>query len=312
MRKISALTTAGLILATAAASQAQIVGYGVDSDGFLFRFDPAAPGPIPVTSIGNTGVAFSAIDFRPGTQELYGLAITSTEAQLYTIDINTGVATPRSLSIPLSGTNYTLTANERVGLDFNPTTLQADNSMRIRVVTSSRNNLRLNSATGGLASGDPALNFASSTDAPFVDAAAYINNFPNAATSTTALFVMDARNDELYLQNPPNNGVLNLVGPFGVSVDANPGIAFDIVSTNPSDTTLADEQAFAVLQRQATASGAYLLYNVNLSTGTISNGKLFANGADFVGGMALTVIPEPALLGVIAGAATLLLRRRRS
>jgi len=83
---------------------------------------------------------------------LYAINIDGTTAQLYTVDINTGAATPTSSNFPSVGADYNLTGNQRFGFDFNPSTLQADTSMRIRLVATNGDNLRINSNTGALAS----------------------------------------------------------------------------------------------------------------------------------------------------------------
>ena len=53
---------------------------------------------------------------------------------------------------------------------------------------------------------------------PSVDAVAYTNSFGGATTTT--LYDIDYGADNLYVQNPPNNGTLVIVGPLGVNVDA--------------------------------------------------------------------------------------------
>ena len=169
-----------------------------------------------------------------------------------------------------------------------------------------------------MAAVDTPLAFVPAAGAPFVDASAYTNNnlATAAAGGTTQLFAIDMRTDSVYLQNPPNNGSLNLVGPLGVSVDGNSGAAFDIY-TDPSSTddTTAGDRGLAVFTRSATAGGAYLLYEVNLTTGSISNGRLVGDGLDFSGGFAVmpTAIPEPATFTLLAGALglTFATRRRR-
>jgi hypothetical protein len=286
---------------------AQVTGYGVTDAGSLFRFDPAAPAV--VTPIGNLGFVPEGIDFRPGTQTLYAIDVGPNTTQLYTVNTSTAAATPVGAGFASNGTGYTLTGNNRFGFDFNPTTLQGDGSVRIRLVSdNTAANLRLNSDTGAIAATDTPL--AIGTDAPFVSGVAYTNSAASTAGGTTTLYDMDARTDALYIQNPPNNGVLNLVGPFGVTIDANPGISFDIVSTNPADTTLADELAFAVFTRTATSGGAYLLYDVNLTTGQTLNGRLVGGGMDFTGGLAL-IVPEPGSISAATLAAAALMRRNR-
>jgi Domain of unknown function (DUF4394) len=286
--------------------QAQI-GFGVNANGSLFSFDVTAAGSIPTTTIGNVGFTPEGIDFRPGTNILYAIDIGATTTQLYTININNAVATPVGPGFPSMDAGYNLTGNQRFGFDFNPSTLQADNSMRIRLVATNNDNLRLNSDTGLIAATDVDLNIQPGGAAPFVDGAAYLNNVPNIATMATTLYDMDSRNDSLYTQNPPNGGQLNLVGPFlAPAEEVNPGIGFDIYTVpGDNDPSLTGDSAYAVLTRNATQNGAYLLYQVNLTTGTIFNGKLVGpvgTPADFTGGFAIAPlpIPEPVTVAMLA------------
>lgn len=74
------------------------------------------------------------------------------------------------------------------------------------------------------------------------------------------------------------------------------------------------DQGYAVLRRTSTSGGAYLLYNVNLGTGSITSGALVGGGAgaDFTGGFAVSpFIPAPGALGALATAAVVLGARRR-
>jgi hypothetical protein len=308
-----------LVFALASITEAQ-TGYGVDANGLLFSFDVTAPGSIPITPIGNVGFVPEGIDFRPGTNQLYAIDVGTPNTQLYTINIATAAATPVGagfLTIDGGGA-YNLSGNQHFGFDFNPSTLMADNSMRIRLVATNNDNLRINSATGAIAVVDIDLLIPPSS-APFVDAAAYINNIPNQATIATILYDMDTRNMSLYTQNPPNNGTLNLVGPFGAAInDALVGIGFDIY-TDPfdADPTIGGDSAYAVLKRTGTQNGAYLLYQVNLATGGISNGKLVGpNGSpsDFTGGFAMAPgVPEPSTAVILfAGCAIVAATRRQT
>src|SRR5215204_2548089 len=113
--------------------QAQ-TGFGVNANGNLFSFDVTLPGSIPINTIGNLGFTPEAIDFKPGTNTLYAIDVGATTTQLYTVNISTGLATPTSSNFPSVGADYNLTVNQRYGFDFNPSTLQADNSMRIRLI----------------------------------------------------------------------------------------------------------------------------------------------------------------------------------
>ncbi len=298
-------------------AQAQI-GYGVNGAGNLFRFDVDVPSV--VTVIGPVGFVPEGIDFRPGTSSLYALDVGPNTTQLYTLDINSAAPTAVGAGFPSSGANYNLTVNQSFGFDFNPKTLQADNSMRIRVVSTSGTNLRLHSATGQIAAVDTNLAFANG-NSPFVDAAAYINNVPEIG-GTTSLYDLDSRNDALLLQNPPNAGTVATVGPFGVTVDALGGMGFDIYTTPGNvDPTISGDFAFGVIKRPDAPVngilGSYLLYDVDLATGAITNGATVGsalNPYDFAGGFAVTAaVPEPTSLSliVVAVLAGIADRRRR-
>jgi hypothetical protein len=289
---------------------AQLTAYGVTANGTLFRFDPFAPAA--ATTIGNLGVVPEAIDFRPGTNQLYAIDVGATTTQLYKVDTTTAALTPIGAGFPsiVAGAGaYSL--GSKVGFDFNPRTLQGDGSVRIRVTDANGSNLRLNSDTGLVANVDTDLHIG--TNSPFVDASAYINSAASTLPSagTTTLFDMDSRNNSLYIQNPPNNGDMTLVGSFGFEITVNSGIAFDIFSQVPGDDSIADELAFAALTRNATSGGAYLLYDVNLATGGITGGRLVGGGLDFTGGLAVIAAPEPATLATLVGGAMLMRRRRR-
>ncbi|MBL0129849.1 MAG: DUF4394 domain-containing protein [Chitinophagaceae bacterium] len=149
------------------------------------------------------------IDMRPVSGQLYALGSTS---RLYTINMGNGVATAVG---PVFGT---LLSGTQFGFDFNPTV------DRIRVVSNTGQNLRLDPTTGAVAAVDVALN----PGVPNVSSAAYTNNFAGAATTT--LYAIDNFTSKLYIQNPPNNGTLVEVGSLGVTISGDNG--FDIGGTS--------------------------------------------------------------------------------
>lgn len=204
----------------------------------LIRFNPATPGVV-VSNIAISGLqageSILGIDFRPMTGELYGLGSTS---RLYTIALTTGAATqvgPGPFASVLNGSNF--------GFDFNPTV------DRIRVVSDTEQNIRLNPSTGTTAAVDIALNPAGD-----IVAAAYINNF-SGATGTT-LFDIDWVAGTLLIQSPPNNGTLMLVGTnLGITI-SNANVGFDIASSG---------EAYLSAYTGGVSPG---LFRVNLATGT--------------------------------------------
>ena len=208
--------------------------FGITSTNQLVTFAASAPGTaigaaVPVTGL-QAGELIRGIDVRPATGILYGLGSTS---RLYVINATTGAATQVGASgaFTLNGTSF--------GFDVNPVV------DRIRVVSDTEQNIRLNPNDGTLAATDTALNPAGN-----VVAAAYTNNFAGAIATT--LFVIDSATDQLLIQNPPNNGTLTSVGPLGVDTTAVAG--FDI---SPAGT------AYALL----TVGGLSRLYTINLTTG---------------------------------------------
>lgn len=324
MKKWFVVMGAGAIALSAGAAFAGF-GYGVGNDGGLFRFDLDNPAT-SVVDIGNIGFVPEGIDFRPGTPDLYAIDVGPNVTQLYRINIETAQVVTVGASFTSTGGGgaspaYDLTGNQTFGFDFNPTTLQPDDSMRIRLVGSSGVNMRLNSSTGGIAGVDVALAYAGGTPTPAVDAAAYINSASATAGGATQLFVLDYANNQLSLQNPPNAGTLTEVGPFGVTINntlANTG--FDILTDPDSvDSGIGGDTGYAVLRRPDSPigdPGIYLIYNVNLATGQLTNGsRVGLQGFDrnFNGGFAVsTFIPSTSTCAALVLPAASLLRRRRN
>jgi hypothetical protein len=283
------------VAACSLATQAQAaLVYSLASDGTaLVRFDSATPGA--VTTVGPIAGAtnrLDGMDFRPGDGLLYGYNHATGSA--YTVDPNTGAVTfAAALSAP-TNTNF-------LGIDFNP---QAD---RLRIVTNSEQNLRVNLA-GGATLVDGALAYAPAdvnfgVDPSIIDAA-YTNSSLGTAANT-ALYYIDYFTNSLVSTTNPNGGALNTVGLLGFDITADSG--FDIYSDGSSNT------AFA----QFRVGGVNGLYSIDLATGAASLlGTIGHTGAMY--GLAVVpgsanVVPESgslALLGA-AGLAALAMRRRR-
>ncbi|RSK24339.1 DUF4394 domain-containing protein [Hymenobacter metallilatus] len=226
----------------------------------LLTFDTNLPGTIR-TSVGITGVAATqtlvGMDVRPLNNALYALGYDATAqtGQLYTINANTGVATPlgNALALPL-GTGS-------IGFDFNPTV------DRIRIVGVNRGNFRINPNDGTAAPiVDGTITYAT-TDAnaaatPALGSVAYTNSYggPADATRTTTLYGYDEALNLLVTQNPPNNGTLNTVGASGITATAGPNLDLDIYSTAAGTNT-----AYLVAATGTSASSN--LYSLNLTTG---------------------------------------------
>ncbi|MBC7874814.1 MAG: DUF4394 domain-containing protein [Ferruginibacter sp.] len=221
------------------------VAYTVDNSNNLQIFNLTTPGtPVskPITGL-QPAENILGIDMRPATGQLYALGSTS---RIYAINMSSGVATAVG-----AGPFATLLVGTSFGFDFNPTV------DRIRVVSNTGQNLRLNPVDGTIAATDMALN----PGVPLVSAAAYTNNF--AGATTTVLFDIDPSTDKLYTQNPPNNGTLVEVGALGIDVTTDNG--FDIGGTS--------NKAYAVL----TVGSTTKLYTINMTTGAATEAATFPN-----------------------------------
>lgn len=223
--------------------------YALTADSRLARFDPATPTTlmtnVPISGL-VTGESVLGIDFRPANGKLY--ALTST-ARLLTLDPDTGASTVvATLSADAADTTlpYTgLGGAARFAVDFNPV---AD---RLRVVSDSGLNLRINAETGATTT-DGAINRTGVP--PVVAGGAYTNSF--AGSRATVLYDLDAASAVLAQQTPPNDGTLVNVGALTVPFTG--AASMDIAGG-------ANGLVLAALRTGAT--GPYTLYTVSLSTG---------------------------------------------
>lgn len=172
------------------------------------------------TQLGITvGTSLVAIDVRPHTQVLYGLG---SDGQLYSLDATS--VTASKIGAPIAALS-----GDVVGFDFNPVV------DRIRISTTGGENYRINPDTGGVAATDASLAYATGDrnegDVPGVTGAAYTNSVRGSLgaplPASTALFDIDAANDTLVRQDPPNDGTLNTVGR-GLGTDVEGPAGFDI------------------------------------------------------------------------------------
>lgn len=185
-----------------------------------------------------------SIDYRPATGQLYALGSSS---RLYFINEKSGVATAlgaASFSPVLAGGN--------ASLDFNPTV------DRIRLVTDSGQNLRLHPELGTVVVTDGIINGGANAK---IGAVAYTNSM--AGATATMLYDIDFEQDKLYMQTPPNDGTLQLVGDLGVNFQ---GVGdMDILADNST--------ALAVTNNANVST----LYTIDLTTGkAVDVGKFTA------------------------------------
>ena len=162
-------------LAAAGSAHAEEV-YGISVPGIttnLVTFDKNAVNTVTtagaVTSL-VAGHTLRAVDFRPSDGKLYALSSNGVAAQLYTVNMNAGVAAP-------VGGRMTLTGNTsvRISLNFDPV-----NDV-LRVVTGAGQNFRVNANTRTAIAQD--MNISSHL---LISDIAYSNNF--AATTQTTLY----------------------------------------------------------------------------------------------------------------------------
>lgn len=272
------ITTHPLLAAGIAALLSPAIGsahtlYAVTTTNALATMDSAAPGA--ASTVGQisglaAGEVVLGIDFRPLDGQLYALGSNN---RIYTINTSTAAATLVGSGFgppSLNGLSY--------GWDFNPTV------DRIRAVSDTAQNLRLNPITGGVAATDTNLAYAladvNAGDNPAIVGSAYTNNFAGA-TSTT-LYGIDWAQDLLVTQTPANDGTLQTVG-LGLGFNTSDQVGFDIVTGQGLET------AYASL---TTGDGSGL-YFVNLTTGAASSIGLIGVGST-IRDIAVAPVPVPA------------------
>lgn len=255
----TAMLALGLVVSSGqgvvAASEPTV--FALTATNQLLQFNEARPDRIlSQTALSglNNGEQMLGIDVRPANGQLYGV---SNANQLYVIDTNSGAASKvgGAFAIPL---NF----SSEIGIDFNPVV------DRLRLVTDSGQNLRVNPDTGAVVDADPntpaidpdgalafVANDANAGKTSNVVAAAYTNNF--AGTTATTLYNIDSDLDLLVIQNPPNAGGLNTVG--ALQVDASDVVGFDIFTDQDGNN------ARAAIRQGNNAQSQF--YTIDLSSG---------------------------------------------
>lgn len=223
----------------------------------LLFFDSATPGTvtktITISTVGNE--ALTAIDFRPATGNLYAFGASG---RFYILNLTTGAASvPPAVPVAVPGTSF--------DIDFNPT---AD---VVRVTSDADFNFRFNPDDGTIVQQDTLLTYAAgdahAAGTPTIVGSAYTNNF--AGAGATVLYDIDSGFDTLAIQNPPNAGTLNTVGPLGVNTSDQVG--FDI------------SQGTGVAYASLTVGGTAGLYTISLANGAATLVGNIGNASSLAG-----------------------------
>jgi hypothetical protein len=261
--------------------------------------------PVTVTISGvNAGETLVGIDYRPQTGQLFSFGVNagSDNGTVYILDPQTGTATVVGTSASLvafvdaGGAMVDLPpVSAGYGFDFNPTV------DRIRVVTSTGLNFRLNPLNGMPVDG----NLNNTTTPPAgvntdglingqmttgLTAAAYTNSFGQPLTGgVTTQYVIDSVSNTLFIQNPPNAGTLTVPQTIMVgsnTLDFSEVSGFDIPANVKVTTSasVATGTGFAAL----TVGSTTRLYSIDLSNGrAISLGALPAGVSGLAVGQAV-------------------------
>jgi Domain of unknown function (DUF4394) len=290
------------IVATAASQARAEAIYGLTNSQQLVTFDSSTRAVTSTVSLpfSITGEILVSIDVRPATGQLYAL---SNLNNIYRVNPVSGASTQ------IGGTLSPAPMGSLKAIDFNPTV------DRIRILGSggAPNNLRAHPDTGAIVATDGTLAFATGVgdpnqgDTPAVVNGAYTNSF--AGATTTVLYDLEAGNDVLTRQVPPNDGTLNTVGSLGFDLATSGGFTgFDISGASGTAYLVGNNLAGGGL---ATNS----LYQVNLATGAASVlGAVSGVNGSFrdIAVVGPNPVPEPSsLLPLIGALAVVALSRRR-
>jgi hypothetical protein len=213
----------------------------------LYKFDSATPGTTTTVTVTGmvAGEKLVGLDFRPANGQVYG---TGQTGRLYVIDRNTGAATNISgpASFSLSGGTF--------GTDISAV------DDRLRVISNSLQNIRINLDTGDVAATDATLTESGSPSN--VAGLAYTNAVPGAS-ATTAYAIGSADGQLLRigsvngLSGGAETGAITKIGSLGIGSGFNQTLGFDI---GPNGVAYAAINIGAQLR----------FYTVNLSTGAAS------------------------------------------
>lgn len=212
--------TIGAFVAGAPAADASSKLFGITAKGELAKFQSDMPEKVDTKDLSGLpdGVKLVGIDEQPASGRLFGIGDDST---VYTIarsgnvkPVGNGFGNfqlmPPSPGAPLEGRSF--------AVDFNPV------PNAIRIVSNTGQNLRVSPSTGDLVAEDGDIN---GPNAQIVDGAYTNSRQSPMAPATAELYVLDALEDRIYTQNPPNDGTLT--EPENLDFDLTRRGGFDIL-----------------------------------------------------------------------------------
>jgi len=212
--------TVGAFLAGAPAAEAGTTLFGITAKDELAKFDSAMPKKVSTKDLSGlpNGVKLVGIDEQPASGKLLGIGDDSTVYMIARSGEATAVGDgfgnpqlmPPSMGAPLEGNSF--------AVDFNPV------PNAIRIVSNTGQNLRVSPSTGDLVSNDGEINGA---NAQIVSGAYTNSKQSDMAPATATLYVLDAKGDRIYTQNPPNDGTLT--NPVDLNFDLQKKSGFDLV-----------------------------------------------------------------------------------
>jgi hypothetical protein len=270
-----------LSTADAWAQSAEQSYYLLTSDSSLAQvLDSQSNSPTAAVAVSglNAGDQLVAIDVRPQTGRLYGLGQNPKigTVQLYILQMNSGSASAVALGgaqsfVDAAGAPLLILANG-FDIDFNPSV------DRVRVVSTNGINFRMNPNDGALVDGNfggaagsvagvnPDARLTVGGANAQAMATSYTNNDIN--TSITTQYVLDHVSNQLYIQQPPNAGML--VSPLPITLGGTPldfasdgGMDIQAGINASASGAAASGDAAAVLVSAGTSG----LYRINLATG---------------------------------------------
>ncbi|MGH9231185.1 MAG: DUF4394 domain-containing protein [Acidimicrobiales bacterium] len=234
----------GRLTAYVTTDQNQLIGFNVRRPDQLLSIRNISGLP--------AGVSLVGIDFRPKTGDLYGVGSNSV---VYRVNPQTAIAIAENVAPGAPPTDVPFTPaliGTKFGIDFNPA------PDAVRAVSDARQNLRLSPDAGMVLGVDGDLN----PGMPQVVGAAYTNStfrFTQPAATAVQLYVLDRAQNQVCLQNPPNNGTLAMCRRLD-DVRLGRDAGWDIAGAN-------DVGYLANNDRRGRAT----LYTVDETTGDTSN-----------------------------------------